>query len=83
MRPRLTNLGVLYYNGQGESATWYSRMSILLLGKMHGDPRAANLIEVTTNKLKKDQIQRAVDLAQQWNAAHATAPAVVAKTGAQ
>ena len=81
--PALTNIGVLFYNGQGEKRDLVLAHEYFLLGQMRGDPRASNLIECTTNKLSKKQMQRASDLAQQWTAAHQQEPAEVAKSGAQ
>jgi TPR repeat protein len=73
--PALTNLGVLYYNGQGEKRDLVLAHEYFLLGQMHGDPRASNLLESTTNKLTKKQMKRAADLAQEWTTAHSNKPA--------
>jgi TPR repeat protein len=77
--PALINIGVLYYNGSGEKRDLVLAHEYFLLGQMKGDPRASNLLEVTTNKLSKKQMKRASDLAQQWMAAHAAAE--IAQTG--
>src|SRR6185437_8150189 len=74
--PALTNLGVLYYNGQGEKRDLVLAHEYFLLGKMKGDPRASNLIECTLNKLSKKLQQRAEDLAREWAAAHRPGPTV-------
>ena len=71
--PALTNLGVLYYNGQGEKRDLVLAHEYFLLGQMRGDPRAANLIECTNNKLTKNEMKRATELAQQWVSSHASA----------
>jgi TPR repeat protein len=68
--PALTNLGVLYYNGQGEKRDLVLAHEYFLLGQMHNDPRASNLLESTTNKLTKKQMKRAAGLAQEWMNAH-------------
>jgi TPR repeat protein len=66
----LCNIGILYYNGQGVPVDRVEAHRYFLLAKERGEPRAANLIQLTTEKLKKDQIAKAVAEAAQWDAAH-------------
>jgi len=55
----MTNLGILYYNAQGlkrdliQAYCWFSR------AQRGGDPRAADLISVTAEKMTPSQIRKA------------------------
>src|SRR5690242_15017139 len=66
----LCNIAILYYNGQGVPVDRVEAHRYFLLAKERGEPRATNLIQLTTEKLKKDQIAKAVAEAAQWDAAH-------------
>ena len=69
--PALTNIGILYYNGQGVKRDLVLAHEYFLLGEKAGDDRASKLMEWTLNKLTKKQLQRAMDLARDWESAHA------------
>jgi TPR repeat protein len=66
----LCNIAILYYNGQGVPVDRVEAHSYFLLAKERGEPRATNLIQLTTEKLNKNQIAKAAREASQWDAAH-------------
>lgn len=66
----LCNIAILYYNGQGVPVDRFKAHEYFLIAKELGEPRAANLISLTTEKLTKKQILEASALADQWRAAH-------------
>ncbi len=66
----LCNIAILYYNGQGVPVDRVEAHRYFLLAKERGEPRAANLIQLTTEKLNKQQIAKAVAEAGEWDAAH-------------
>ena len=66
----LCNLAILYYNGQGVKRDLILAHQYFLLAKDAGDPRASNLIEVTTNKLNKKQMDQAEQMAAKFKDAH-------------
>jgi TPR repeat protein len=88
----LCNIAILYYNGQGVPVDRFKAHEYFLIAKELGEPRASNLIQLTTEKLTKKQILEASSLADQWRAAHPVkadepmtppAPLVVAKNQTQ
>jgi TPR repeat protein len=63
----MTNIGILYYNAQGvkrdlvQAYAWFGRAQKL------GDPRAAELVKTTAEKLRPGDLRKAETLAAQWN----------------
>jgi TPR repeat protein len=82
----LCNIAILYYNGQGVPVDRVQANKYFLLAKERGEPRAADLIQLTTEKLSPKQIAEARSGADAWNGEHPVAgsrepaPVVVAKT---
>lgn len=66
----LCNLAILYYNGQGVPRDLIQAHAYFLLAQEAGDPRASNLMQVTTNKLNAKQIQKAKEVAAQFKTGH-------------
>ncbi len=66
----LCNLAILYYNGDGVKRDLVQSHAYYLLAKEAGDPRASNLMELTTEKLTKKQIEKAQQLAEEFKTAH-------------
>jgi TPR repeat protein len=66
----LCNLAILYYNGEGLKRDLVQSHEYFLLAKEAGDPRAANLMELTTEKLTKKQMEKAQQLAEEFKGAH-------------
>ncbi|MEP6714887.1 MAG: metallophosphoesterase [Terriglobia bacterium] len=66
----LCNIGILYYNGQGVPLDRTQAHRYFLIASELGEPRAADLIKFTTEKLNKKQLAQAVTLADQWRQAH-------------
>ncbi len=71
----LCNLAILYYNGQGVKLDRVQAHQYFLLAQAAGEPRASNLIKLTTDKLNPKQIAQAKDMAQAWKQSHAGRPA--------
>ena len=67
----LCNIAILYYNGDGVRRDLVQAHAYYLLAKEAGDPRAANLIQLTTEKLNKKQIAEAVQIAEKFKQDHA------------
>ena len=70
----LCNLGILYYNGQGVKLDRLQAHEYFLLAKAGGDPRADNLMQLTTEKLTKKQLAEASEKANSWKQAHVSKP---------
>jgi TPR repeat protein len=66
----LCNIAILYYNGQGVPVDRLKAHEYFLIAKELGEPRADNLIKLTTEKLNKKQILQASAAADEWRAAH-------------
>ncbi len=66
----LCNIAILYYNGQGVPLDRVQSHRYFLIAKEMGEPRAADLIKLTTEKLTKKQIAQAVQQADAWREAH-------------
>jgi hypothetical protein len=66
----LCNLAILYYNGEGLKRDLVQSHEYFLLAKEAGDPRASNLMELTTEKLTKKQTDKAQQMADQFKDAH-------------
>ena len=66
----LCNLAILYYNGDGVKRDLVQSHAFYLLAQEAGDPRATNLMELTTEKLTKKQIEKAQEMAAQFKEAH-------------
>jgi len=67
----LCNLAILYYNGDGVKRDLVQSHTYYLLAKEAGDPRASDLIQLTTEKLTKKQIAQAEQAAEQFKKDHA------------
>jgi TPR repeat protein len=70
----LCNIAILYYNGQGVPLDREKAHEYFLIAKEMGEPRADNLIKLTTEKLTKKQILQASAAADAWRAAHPVKP---------
>ncbi|MDQ6699454.1 MAG: metallophosphoesterase [Acidobacteriota bacterium] len=70
----LCNIAILYYNGQGVKLDRVQAHQYFLLAQAAGEPRASNLIKLTTEKLNPKQIAQAREMAQSWKQAHASRP---------
>lgn len=70
--PALCNLGILYYNGQGVKIDRLQAQKYFMMAKAAGEPRATDLMQWTTNKLDKKQLQQASDYAATWASDHPT-----------
>ncbi|MDQ6675864.1 MAG: metallophosphoesterase [Acidobacteriota bacterium] len=66
----LCNLAILYYNGEGVERDLVKSHAYYLLAKEAGDPRASNLIELTTEKLSKKQLAQARAIAEEFKQSH-------------
>lgn len=66
----LCNLAILYYNGEGVKRDLMKSHSYYLLAREAGDPRASNLIQLTTEKLTKKQIAQAEAIAGEFKQSH-------------
>ena len=64
------NIAILYYNGQGVPLDRVQAHRYFLIAKELGEPRADNLIKLTTEKLSKKQIADASAQADAWMQAH-------------
>jgi TPR repeat protein len=64
--PAMTNLGVLYYNAQGEKRDLVQAYAWLARAKKGGDPRAAELLDTTAERMSKKDVGRAQKLVDQW-----------------
>ena len=67
----LCNLAILYYNGDGVKRDLVQSHTFYILAKEAGDPRASDLIQLTTEKLTKKQIVQAQQVAEQFKKDHA------------
>ncbi len=67
----LCNLAILYYNGDGVKRDLVQSHTYYLLAKEAGDPRASDLIQLTTEKLTKKQMAQAEQSAEQFKKEHA------------
>jgi len=70
--PALCNIAVLYYNGQGVPVNRLEAHRYFLIAAQMGEPRAKDLIQLTTEKLTKKQIEQAVSEADEWMRDHAS-----------
>lgn len=70
----LCNIAILYYNGQGVPLDRVQAHQYFLVAKNLGEPRAANLIKLTTEKLNKKQLATAIAQAGEWQAKHPGKP---------
>ena len=66
----LCNLAILYYNGDGVKRDLIQAHTYYLLAKEAGDPRALNLMELTTAKLTSKQVAQAEQAAEQFKSTH-------------
>ena len=70
----LCNIAILYYNGQGVPVDRVQAHRYFLLAKELDEPRAANLIKLTTEKLDSKQIAQAEAEAGDWRRDHPVTP---------
>ena len=77
--PALCNLGILYYNGQGVKIDRLQAQQYFMMAKAAGEPRANDLMQWTSNKLDKKQMQQATQYASNWSNAHPNKPVAVYK----
>jgi TPR repeat protein len=65
--PAMTNIGILYYNQEGVTRDLVEAYAWFVRAKLAGDPRAADLLQMTMDKLKGDQIRQGEALAANWH----------------
>jgi uncharacterized protein len=65
--PAMTNIGILYYNQEGVKRDLVEAYAWFVRAKLAGDPRAADLLQMTMDKLKGDQIRQGETLAANWH----------------
>ncbi|HJT90131.1 MAG TPA: metallophosphoesterase [Bryobacteraceae bacterium] len=65
----MTNIGVLYYNAQGVKRDLVQAYAWISRGQKAGDPRGAELLQVTADKMKPEEIKSAQQVATQWQPA--------------
>ena len=66
----LTNMAILYYNGEGVPVNREIAHRYFVIASRMGDDRAKNLIQMTANKLKPNQIAQAEAEATKWMQEH-------------
>jgi TPR repeat protein len=64
--PAMTNLGILYYNAQGEKRNLPEAYAWLARAQTHGDPRAAELLKTTGERMSPKDVRRAQGMVGQW-----------------
>ncbi len=64
--PAMTNLGILYYNAQGEKRDLVQAYAWLARGQKAGDPRAAELVKTTADRMKPKDVTHAQAVAEEW-----------------
>ena len=65
--PAMTNIGILYYNQEGVKRDLVEAYAWFVRAKLAGDPRATDLLQMTMDKLKGDQIRQGETLAANWH----------------
>jgi TPR repeat protein len=65
--PAMINLGILYYNASGVERDLVQAYAWFVRAKLAHEPRANELLDVTMNKLKPEQIQRGERVASDWH----------------
>ncbi len=65
--PAMTNIGILYYNQEGVSRDLVQAYAWFVRAKLAHDPRADDLLQMTMDKMKGDQIQKGEALAADWH----------------
>jgi TPR repeat protein len=65
--PAMTNIGILYYNQEGVKRDLVEAYAWFVRAKLAGDPRASDLLQMTMDKLKGDQIRQGEALAANWH----------------
>ena len=65
--PAMTNIGILYYNQEGVKRDLVQAYAWFVRAKMAQDPRAADLLQMTMDKLKGEQIRQGERLAADWH----------------
>jgi hypothetical protein len=63
----MTNIGILYYNREGVKRDLVEAYAWFVRAKLAGDPRATDLLQMTMDKLKGDQIRQGETLAANWH----------------
>ena len=65
--PAMTNIGILYYNQEGVKRDLVEAYAWFVRAKLAQDPRAADLLQMTMDKLKGDQVRQGETLAANWH----------------
>jgi TPR repeat protein len=65
--PAMTNVGILYYNQEGVKRDLVQAYAWFVRAKLAGDPRAGDLLQMTMDKLKGEQIRQGETLAADWH----------------
>jgi hypothetical protein len=63
----MTNIGILYYNQEGVKRDLVEAYAWFVRAKLAQDPRAADLLQMTMDKLKGDQVRQGEALAANWH----------------
>jgi uncharacterized protein len=73
--PAMTNIAILYYNQEGVNRDLVQAYAWFVRAKLAHDPRADDLLQMTMDKLKGEQIRQGEALAADW---HPEKPAAAA-----
>jgi uncharacterized protein len=65
--PAMTNIGILYYNQEGVPRDLVQAYAWFVRAKLAHDPRADDLVQITMDKMKGDQIRQGEALAANWH----------------
>jgi TPR repeat protein len=65
--PAMTNIAILYYNQEGVKRDLVEAYAWFVRAKLAGDPRATDLLQMTMDKLKGDQVRQGEALAANWH----------------
>ena len=65
--PAMTNIAILYYNQEGVKRDLVEAYAWFVRAKLAHDPRADDLLQMTMDKLKGDQIRQGEALAANWH----------------
>ena len=65
--PAMTNIAILYYNQEGVKRDLVEAYAWFVRAKLAHDPRADDLLQMTMDKLKGDQVRQGEALAANWH----------------
>ena len=72
--PAMTNIGILYYNQEGVPRDLVQAYAWFVRAKLAHDPRADELLQMTMDKMKGDQVRKGEALAADWHPQKRNAP---------